>query len=90
MAYWTHTVNPIGEFVEKDYGNTFEFSLNNDTQDFCKDYSHKVWVGGIVNEQGYRYANVKKTVAYIAVDEADDGTAIIEKWNIKKLREYNA
>ena len=28
MAYWTHTKDPIGVFVEKEVGNYFEFSNN--------------------------------------------------------------
>lgn len=32
---------------------------------------------------GVRFAKVLKTVAYVAVDEAEDGTPVIEKWVIK-------
>jgi hypothetical protein len=34
------------------------------------------------------YALVKKTVAYIVVDEDDTGRAVIEKWRIKGHRVY--
>ena len=88
MAYWTHTKAPVGRFVEREVGNYFEYSLNDDDFDFCKDFAHKVWVGGLVNDQGYRYANVKKTVAYICVDEDEYGQPVIEKWNIKQNVEY--
>ena len=30
MAYYTHTVNPIGVFIEKEVGNYFEYSINDD------------------------------------------------------------
>jgi len=85
MAYWTHTVAPIGQFTEKSVGNYFEYSLN-DTGLF-NEFAHKVWVGGLVNDQGFRYANVKKTVCYIATDE-DAAGLVVEKWDIKQNREY--
>ena len=88
MAYWTHTKDPIGCFVEKDVGNHFEYSLNNERESWC-DFPHKIWVGGLVNDQGYRYGTVKKTVAYVAVDEDDMGMPVLEKWNIKKHKEYS-
>ena len=86
MAYWTHTKDPIGAFVEKEMGNHFEFSLN-DRDTWC-DFPHKIWVGDVVG-QGYRYGTVKKTVAYIAVDEDENGLPVVEKWSIKNYREYN-
>ena len=30
MAYLTYTENPIGAFIEKSAGNTFEFSYNDE------------------------------------------------------------
>ena len=87
MTFWTHTKNPIGRFVEKEVGNYFEYSVN-ETGMF-PEYPHLVWVGGLVNDCGYRYANVKQTVAYIAVDENDDGL-VVEKWNLKQNRKYAA
>ena len=91
MAYYTHTVDPVGCFVEKDTGNYFEYSLN-DVQDeyslsIAENYPHRVWVRNTINDQGWRYANVKKTVAYVIVDE-DEGGPIIERWFLKKNDEY--
>jgi hypothetical protein len=74
----------IGSFVEKEYGHFFEFSINDDNVSFAENYPHKVWVGG----DGYRYANVKKTVAYVIVDEDDDGGPILERWFIKENTIY--
>ena len=89
MAYWTHTKNPIGVFTEKDTGNYFEYSLNNDPYNgFNEDFPHKIWVGGLVNEQGYRYGNVLKTRVVICVDEDEYGLPVTEKWYIKNHREY--
>lgn len=89
MAYYTHTVDPIGVFVEKDTGNYFEFSINEDhmAADENGGFTHKVWVGDTIGWP-YRYAVVMKTVAYIAVDEDDEGLPVVEKWYLKKCQEY--
>ena len=86
MAYWTHTKDPVGVFVEKDAGNYFEYSLNDERENWC-DFPHKIWVGDVIG-QGYRYGIVKKTVAYVAVDEDEFGLPVMEKWNLKKNQEY--
>jgi len=54
------------------------------------DYPHKVWVGGegFCGMRGYRYANVKKTVAVIVVDEDEKGLPVVEKWHIKQNVRY--
>jgi len=88
MAFWTHTVAPVGRFVEKERGNYFEYSLNDDPFNFCEDFPHKIWVGGLVNDQGYRYGIVKKTVAYVCVDEDEFGLPVLERWDIKNNVEY--
>lgn len=89
MAYLTYTVDPIGSFVEKDVGNTFEYSFNDEQGDMPQ-WPHRVWVasGKIGNDSGWRYAKVMNTVAYIVVDENDYGEAVVEKWNIKKRTDY--
>ncbi len=80
----------LGGFYEKEHGKWFEFSRNDDDFDFAQGYPHKVWVTtprpGI--DSGYRYGIVKKTVAYLAVDEDCYGVPVVEKWQIKNLREY--
>ena len=90
MGYYTYTKDPIGAFVEKDAGNTFEYSLNDDPISMCEDFPHKVWVGGegVCGMRGYRYAIVKKTVAYVCVDEDEFGLPVLEKWYIKNHRQY--
>ena len=90
MGYYTYTKGPIGNFVEKEHGQNFEYSLNDDPFAWCEDYPHKVWVGShqIGGDQGYRYAIVKKTVAYVCVDEDEFGLPVMEKWNLKKNTEY--
>ena len=91
MAYWTHTKAPIGAFTEKSVGNVFEYSKNDDALNNCNEDSlHKIWVGGegVCGMRGYRYGTVKKTVAYVVVDEDEYGLPVIEKWYIKNHREY--
>ena len=89
MALAPMNVEPLlGEFVEKEFGHYFHYSVNDDMDmpDFAK-YPHKVWVGGIDHQ--YRYAEVKKTVAYIVTDEDEYGKPVIEKWLIKKNIAYS-
>lgn len=78
----------IGSFVEKDFGNLFEFSLDNDWT--YEHYPHKVWVAAPVEgiDSGFRYAIVKKTVVYILVDEDENGP-VLERWYIKDHRLYD-
>lgn len=75
----------IGRFCEKDYGNLFEYSENpnvvhaprptGNSQDIA--YNHLIWL----NDNNYRMAHVRKTVAYVIVDENDDGF-VVETWKI--------
>lgn len=87
MTYYTHTKDPIGCFTEKDVGNYFEYSNNPDRKEGCEDwccFPHLVWVVTLLVVVGvYRYATVKKTVAYIVVNE-DEYLPVIEKSYQKK------
>jgi len=92
MAYYTHTVNPIGVFIEKEVGNYFEYSVNDDFTNspvtgWANDYPHKIWVGDTIGSP-YRYGLVKKTVAYVCVDEDEFGLPVVEKWSLKKCQKY--
>ena len=91
MAFAPSAVYPIregGAFIEKDHGNLFEYDLHGD--DTFAGYPHRVWVSeNPVNDSGWRYALVKKTVAYIVTDEADDGQPVVQKWSIKAHRIYS-
>ena len=90
MGYYTYTDAPIGNFIEKDHGNNFEYSHNDDPFAWCEDFPHKVWVGShqIGGDSGWRYANVKKRVAYVIVDEDDGGGPVLERWFLKSNKEY--
>lgn len=91
MAFAPSSVYPIregGAFIEKDHGNFFEYDLHG--EDTFPGYPHRVWVSeNPVNDSGWRYALVKKTVAYIVVDEADDGQPVVIKWSIKGHLSYS-
>lgn len=81
----------LGSFVEKDNGNFFEFSHNQDLSEvWAYRFPHKIWVttpaDGI--DCGYRYGIVKQTVAYLAVDEDEFGEPVMQKWQIKQRRDY--
>ena len=94
MAFAPSSVYPIregGSFVEKDHGNLFEYDLvPADHAASVSGYPHRVWVSeNPVNDSGWRYALVKKTVAYIVVDEAEDGSPVVKKWSIKAHRIYS-
>ena len=79
-----------GCFRLKENDNLFEYSRNDDPFSFCEDFPHKVWVTSTIEgiDSGFRYGIVKKTVAYIAVDEDEFGLPVLEKWDLKQSRVY--
>ena len=91
MAFAPSAVYPIregGAFIEKDHGNFVEYDLHGESQ--LPEYPHRVWVSeNPVNDSGWRYALVKKTVAYIVVDEDDSGQPVVQKWSINGHRIYS-
>ena len=98
MAYATNINDkPIGQFVEKKFGLTFQYELNPEKvlhADLKTGrntvYPHLVFVGHLGEK---RRAFVKKTVAYVVTDEIEhaDGRPwfVIEKWDIKNNVLYN-
>lgn len=79
----------LGKFVESDFCKTFEYIHNpENVTGFVKGkevlFPHKIFVG--LNQET-RFALIKKTVAYVIVDEAENGW-VIEKWHIKNHRSY--
>ena len=99
MAYAPSHLYPIregGSFVEKSCGKFFEYDLvphppyPSNHAASVSGYPHRVWVSeNPINDSGWRYALVKKTVAYIVTDEADNGQPVVEKWSIKGHRIYS-
>lgn len=98
MAYAHYTNDQVNEinkleyisgcFVEKDHGKTFEYGrrVHDFTNGFAplSDFPYIVFVGN----RSFRYAKVKKTIAYVVVDEDKNGKPVVEKWQIKNHRYY--
>ncbi|MFZ9080864.1 MAG: hypothetical protein ACO23H_20215 [Alphaproteobacteria bacterium] len=77
----------LGIFEEREVGNYFEFSENN--TGLFPEQPHLIWVcDPWTMDQGYRFGTVKKTVAYLMVEEDEFGKPVFEKWELKKCREY--
>ena len=98
MAYATNINDkPIGQFVEKQFGLTFQYEKNEELvlhPDLKTGrntvYPHLVFVGPLGEK---RRALVKKTVAYIVIDETyrnGEPWFVIEKWDIKNNQLYYA
>ena len=82
----------IGTFKHKGYDTSFDYVINSPEDSWLPviNYPHRVWVQtNPINDQGWRYANVKKTVVDIVVDEDEYGQPIIEKWLIKNHLTYS-
>lgn len=73
----------IGRFLSQGTKNVFEYSKAY-TQPFGEEYPHLVW---FTNEE-VRFAKVMKTVAYIVIDEAADGSPVVMKMPIKNHKIY--
>ncbi len=92
MAYAPNHETVLGSFTECNYGNHFQFSENDQLVMASpahggpeRVFPHRVWVGGAVNDQGWRAALVLKTCVHIITDETDAGW-VVERWRIKNLR----
>ena len=81
------TNKPVGEFKEKEFGHYFEYRLSDGTASgqgtwgIDNGFIHEI----AVCDGSIRFANVKKTVAYVVVDEDKNGKPVVEKWNIKHM-----
>ena len=101
MAFAPVDIKVSGSFTEKEFGNLFEFytidgqavgSVEADIDAAWAEQlgaTHLVFIGtgNIPGLLPYRYAKVKKTAAYIAVDEDENGI-VWEKWDIKWHRMF--
>lgn len=76
----------LGEITEREYGKYFEYAVRPvDGCDFAEDAPHII----AMSDGSTRYAKILKTVAWVAVDEAADGSPVWEKWALKAHREYD-
>lgn len=93
MAFAASNMRVTGCFIHKETSRPFEFVNALDvfqviTAGKIHSFPQLVYVGP--NGDQTRFARVLKTVAYVVVDETDDGKLVVEKWPIKKLCFYNA
>ena len=85
---YVNTGKISGCFYHKETDAFFEY-LNEAPDDWAKERgaTHSVCVNDVVFSP-LRGAIVKKTVAYVMIDEDDHGNAVWEKWPLKGHRVY--
>lgn len=66
-----------GRFTEKEFGKHFSYRVTSDAWALGHGLAHEVHV-----LDGVRFARILGTVAHVAVDEAADGSPVLEKWRI--------
>lgn len=76
--YRYNSVN-TGEFYECDFDKNFTYRETKNEWALSNGLKHEIDV-----LDGVRFANIRKTVANVCVDEASNGTPVTEKWFIKK------
>lgn len=87
MAYFNDSSKAIGGFEEKEFGKFFEYRISDGntprqgTYGIDNGFTHEI----AICDGSVRFANVKKTVAYVIVDEDEFGNPVIEKWKIKNI-----
>ena len=83
MWTWNNGDN-VGEFTEQDYGKVFTYRAAKEHE--YNPYGLPYLVDVL---DGTRFAFVKKTVAYICVDQDENGDPVFEKWQIKNHKLYS-
>lgn len=71
-----------GEFRHRETRNDFHYRDAGERPMAFVEYPHEIFVGP---DGGTRYARVLATVAYVVVDEAADGSPVVEKWPTRRL-----
>lgn len=76
----------IGEFTEASLGKCFTYEPAPSTNQWAVQHGlpHQVHFNDGITRLGL----VLATVAYICIDEAPDGTPVLEKWKIKQHRKF--
>lgn len=70
----------VGEFYEWEHDKNFTYRETKNEWALSKGLKHEIDCGN----SSVRFGNVRKTVANICVDEAEDGSPVLSKWFIKK------
>ena len=82
----SHQPMVFGVFHDDEWDYAHEYAERRDyPDDFVPEFPHQVYVGP---DGQHRLAKVMKTVAYVVVDENENGP-VIEKWHIKKHKIYD-
>ena len=86
MAYF-QTNCAIGEFIIPEFKTRFEYRISTGDAPIQGDwgiqhgFAHEI----AMYDGSVRFANVKKTVAYVVIGEDGDCKPIVEKWKIKHI-----
>lgn len=81
MAFFNDGSVVIGEFQELEFKKYFEFkAADADSWGSKKGYPYQIAVGPLGET---RFADIKKTVVYVVIDEDENGNPVTEKWAIK-------
>jgi hypothetical protein len=73
-----------GAIQEKEYGKWFTYHKTNNPWALSHGFEFEIDV-----LDGVRFCNIKKTVAYVSVDEDAEGNPVVKKWQLKKHEVYN-
>ena len=76
----TYNRNNLGEF-RSPAGKWFTYRVTTDEWAIRNGLTHE-----FDTIAGPRYALVLETVAHVSIDEADDGSAVTERWAIRNRR----
>ena len=68
-----------GAFTEKEFGCHHEYQIGAPTE-WAAEHGA---THALYTKEGLRPARILKTVAYIGIDESDEGDIVWEKWSIK-------
>jgi len=71
-----------GEFRHRETRKDFHYRMAGERPMAFVEYPHEIFVGP---DDQTRYARVLATVAYVVVDEAADGSPVVEKWPTRRL-----
>jgi hypothetical protein len=75
----------LGSFRHKDTEAFFEYSERLAPNcDWAPDLPHQLFM----SDGSVRAANIKQTVAYVAIDEDAEGRPVLERWPLKQHRHY--
>ena len=95
MAYAPHHNGMVNKYndlplilgsVVNENDNLYEFAEVVGNNPF-PEYDKIIYVGPTGSES--RYAKILKTVAYVVIDENADGSPVVEKWKLKKYKDYD-